>query len=234
MLEVRQVDVYYGDVQVLKGVSLKVQQNEIVCLLGSNGGGKTTLLRAISGIVPIRCGSVFFDGTRIDGLSAWDISEMGLIQVPENRLLFPLMSVMENLELGAYNRRARARKQQSLEFVLHLFPILKDRAKQAAGTLSGGEQQMLALGRGLMSAPRLLMLDEPSLGLAPKVQYMLFDAVSEISKQGIPILMAEQNVNATLPMSDRSYIIETGEIVLEGDSESLAGNDHVRRAYLGL
>lgn len=234
MLEVKEIDVFYGDIQIVKKVSLEVQENEIVSLLGSNGAGKTTVLRAISGILPIRHGSVFFDGVRIDGLSTWDIVEMGLIQVPENRLLFPLMSVIENLELGAYNRRARARREQSLEFVFHLFPRLKERAKQAAGTLSGGEQQMLALGRGLMSAPRLLMLDEPSLGLAPKVQYMLFDAVSEIRRQGIAILMAEQNVNATLPMSDRGYVIETGEIILEGNSGFLMGNDHVRRAYLGM
>jgi branched-chain amino acid transport system ATP-binding protein len=234
MLEMKQVDVYYGDVQALRSISLEVGKNEIVSLLGSNGGGKTTLLRAISGVVPMRRGSVWFDGKRIDGMNAWDIAALGLIQVPENRMLFPIMTVMENLELGAYSRRARVRRSQSIETVFNMFPILRDRASQAAGTLSGGEQQMLALARGLMSVPRLLMLDEPSFGLAPKVQYMLFDAVHQISQQGIPILMAEQNVNATLPLSSRGYIIETGEIVLQGDSESLAGNDHVRRAYLGM
>ncbi|NLS45294.1 MAG: ABC transporter ATP-binding protein [Firmicutes bacterium] len=234
MLQITEVDIYYGDVQAIKEVDLNVGENEIVFLLGSNGGGKSSLLRAISGIVPIQNGQILFKNERIDGLTPWDIAELGLIQVPENRQLFPLMTVLENLQLGAYSRRARGRKEKELELVFELFPILKERANQVAGTLSGGEQQMLALGRGLMSAPSLLMLDEPSFGLAPKVTYMLFDAIAAISRQGIPILVAEQNVNVVLPLAKRGYVIETGQIVLEGTSKELTNNDHVRQAYLGM
>ena len=221
MLEVRDLSLAYGDVQVLFGVSLRVDEGEIVTLLGSNGAGKTTTLRAISGLRPPRGGEVLF-------------SEMGIALVPEGRELWPLLTVRENLELGAYTRSARARSAANLEKVFRLFPRLRERHAQMAGSLSGGEQQMCAIGRALMSEPRLLMLDEPSLGLAPILVDQVFDIVRTLHQQGITILLVEQNLQKALEVARRGYVIETGSVKLSGTSADLLADPAIRSAYLGL
>lgn len=235
MLTVEQIDVSYGDLQVLRGVSLAIHRGEIVALVGSNGAGKTTTLRAISGLLRPRHGQIIFEGRRIDLLPPHQIVELGIVQVPEGRRLFPAMSVLENLELGAYNARARSEKNHRLDLVFSLFPRLAERRKQLAGTMSGGEQQMLAIGRALMTAPRLLMLDEPSLGLAPLVTTQILDTIKRLNHEyGTTILLVEQNVAHALAMAHRAYVIENGSILLEGTGQELARDPAVRRAYLGL
>ena len=234
MLEVRNLSVAYGDVRVLHGVSLRVGQGEIVSLVGANGAGKTTTLRAVSGLLPVLDGAVTLDGRPITGLAPSRIVERGLAHVPEGRQLFTNMTVRENLEMGAYLPRAKSTMAETLTWVTGLFPRLGERGDQLAGTLSGGEQQMLAIGRALMSRPRLLILDEPSLGLAPIMVKAIFDAVTRIAKEGTTVLLVEQNLVQSLRLSHRGYVLETGRIVLEGTGSDLLANPHTRRAFLGV
>lgn len=234
LLELRGVSAAYGHVQALRGVDLWVGDGEAVGLVGSNGAGKSTTLRAISGLVQPTAGVIRFAGQGLNGLPAHRIAELGIAHVPEGRRVFPEMTVRENLEIGAYLPRAKARRAQSMERVLTIFPRLAERQRQLAGTLSGGEQQMLAVGRGLMLCPRLLMLDEPSLGLAPIVASETFDCIEEIHRQGVAILLVEQNVARALDLVDRAYVLENGHMVLEGPSTDLRDNQQVRSAYLGL
>ncbi|MEK7364203.1 MAG: ABC transporter ATP-binding protein, partial [candidate division NC10 bacterium] len=219
LLRVDAIEVAYGDLTAVLGASLEVRPGEIVALIGSNGAGKTTTLRAISGLLPIRRGRIDFEGDRLDGLPSSKVVGRGIAHVPEGRQLFPSMTVLENLELGA--RAARALKTESLEWVFQLFPRLRERRRQLAGTLSGGEQQMVAIGRGLMARPKLLMLDEPSLGLAPVVVRAIFDNLVEINRRGMAILLVEQNVLRALQLSHRGYVLENGQIVLDGLRETL-------------
>ena len=234
MLEVKGISVAYDDIQVLSGVTLHVKEGEIVTLIGSNGAGKTTTLNAISGLMGIREGTITLEGRRIDQMPPHRIIELGVTQIPEGRELFPEMTVLENLQLGAYLPRARASSGESLEWVYQLFPILKGRSSQMTGTLSGGEQQMVAIARGLMTRPKVLMLDEPSLGLAPLVVDELFQIINEINKTRVDILLVEQDVNLALEIAHRAYLIETGKIVMEGKSEDFIADDYVRESYLGI
>jgi len=235
MLQVDSIDVGYGDVQVLKRISLDVQEKELVAVIGANGAGKTTLINTISGLLKPHTGTVTFNGQRISSCAANKIVAAGIVQVPEGRLLFPEMTVRENLEMGAFLVRDGHVIQASLDSVYDSFPILKERDKQAAGTMSGGEQQMLAIGRALMSSPKLIMFDEPSLGLAPKLVRSIFDMVLKINKQmGITVLLVEQNVQYSCQISDKAFVIENGEVVLHGTGAEMMQNSHVRRAYLGL
>jgi branched-chain amino acid transport system ATP-binding protein len=233
LLEVRDLDVYYGAVHALKGVSLRAEPGEIVTLIGANGAGKTTLLRALSGVVPARSGSVRFDGRDITKLAPHDIVGLGISQSPEGRLVFANLTVDDNLELGAYRRRDRAGIAADREAVFKLFPRLLERRRQSAGTLSGGEQQMLAIGRSLMSRPRLLLLDEPSLGLAPLLVREIFKTVVEINRRGVTVLLVEQNAHMALSVAKRGYVLETGRVRLEDEASRLLQNDEVKRAYLG-
>ena len=232
-LVVEALDVYYGAVHALKGVSLRVEPGEIVTLIGANGAGKTTLLRTISGIVPSRSGSVSFEGKAITKLPAHEIVGLGISQSPEGRMVFANLSVEDNLELGAYRRRDRAGIREDREKVFHLFPRLLERRRQLSGTLSGGEQQMLAMGRALMSRPRLLLLDEPSLGIAPLLVRDIFRTIAEINRTGTTVLLVEQNAHMALGIAQRGYVLETGRVVLEDTAAKLAANDEVRAAYLG-
>ncbi len=235
MLKVKGIDVYYGDVQVLKNVSLDVKEKELVAVIGANGAGKTTLMKTISGLLKPKKGEIEFKGTRISDLDANKITAQGVVQVPEGRLLFPEMSVRENLEMGAFSIKDKETIAKSMQTVFELFPRLKEREKQAAGTMSGGEQQMVAVGRALMSAPRLMMFDEPSLGLSPKLVKQIFDLVVKINKEmGITVLLVEQNVQHSCQISDRAFVIENGEVVLSGTGAEMLENTHVRKAYLGL
>jgi branched-chain amino acid transport system ATP-binding protein len=234
MLQLIKLHAHYGDVHVLKEISLEVNQGEAVSIIGSNGVGKTTTVNVISGLLPRTSGEVHFLGERIDRLPAHRIVERGLVQVPEGRQLFPSMTVLENLEMGCYLKRARGQSASNLQKVFELFPILRDRKSPLAGSLSGGEQQMLAVSRSLMASPVLLMLDEPSLGLAPMIVKSIFLTVREINARGISILLLDQNVFYALSSSHRGFVMETGEIVMEGKSEELLKNDHVKRAYLGV
>ncbi|HNQ45376.1 MAG TPA: ABC transporter ATP-binding protein [Syntrophorhabdus sp.] len=234
MLKLTNISTSYGKVRVLREVSLEVAENEIVALVGANGAGKSTMLNTISGIVNPTSGSIEFLGKRIDGMPPYDVLELGISQVPEGGKPFPDMTVRENLEMGAYSKKARKFMGESLERVFKTFPILKERGKQLARTLSGGQRQMLAMGRCLMSRPRLAMFDEPSYGLAPVVVGELFTFVQELRNQGIAILLVEQNIRHALETADRGYVLENGQIVLEGSSRDLLSNDHVRKAYLGI
>jgi branched-chain amino acid transport system ATP-binding protein len=234
LLEVRDLSLAYGDVPVLHGISLRVDEGEIVSLVGANGAGKTTTLRAVSGLLSAAAGEVTFAGTRLTALPPSRIVELGIGHVPEGRQLFTNMTVAENLEIGAYLGRARAELPQTLARVTALFPRLAERRQQQAGTLSGGEQQMLAIARALMSRPRLLMLDEPSLGLAPLMVKAIFEAIRRISCEGTTVLLVEQNLVQSLRLSDRGYVLETGRIVLEGKADELLANPHTRRAFFGL
>jgi branched-chain amino acid transport system ATP-binding protein len=233
LLRVEGIEVGYGDLTAVRGASLEVRPGEIVALIGSNGAGKTTTLRAISALLPIRGGRIEFEGDRLDGLSPSEVVGRGIAHVPEGRQLFPSMTVLENLELGAGSRAAKTQKAESLERVSRLFPRLLERQRQLAGTLSGGEQQMLAIGRGLMARPKLLMLDEPSLGLAPVMVTAIFDNLVEINRMGMTILLVEQNVLRALQLSHRGYILENGHIVLGGPRETLLADGHIKLAYLG-
>ncbi|UCG13835.1 MAG: ABC transporter ATP-binding protein [Deltaproteobacteria bacterium] len=234
MLRLRKIHSYYGQIHALKGVSLEVREGSICCLIGANGAGKSTTLMSISGIQRISSGEIEFRGAPIHGVSPDGIVRQGIVQVPEGRRIFPLLTVEENLILGAYLRRDKAGVTASLEQAYALFPILEERRKQVGGTLSGGEQQMLAIARALMSAPRLLLLDEPSLGLAPLIVEHIMGIIREIRRQqGVTILLVEQNAQAALELADYGYVIETGQVVLEAKAEALLENPKVREAYLG-
>jgi len=234
LLEVNNISAGYGRIQVLWDVSLKINTGEILALVGANGAGKTTLLHTISGVKAPSSGTVSFRGRRIDGLPPHVIVELGICHIPEGRKLFTDMSIRENLEMGAYSKRAWSKKTETLEQVYKLFPRLKERAKQLARTLSGGEQQMLAMGRGLMSLPELCIIDEPSNGLAPKLVAEVFQIIKSMREQGKTILLIEQNVRQTLEIADRACVLENGRMALEGCCEDLLKSDHVRKAYLGV
>ncbi|MBK8986311.1 MAG: ABC transporter ATP-binding protein [Chloroflexi bacterium] len=235
MLRVKNIDVAYGDVQVLYDVSLDIAQGELVAVIGANGAGKTTLLRAISGVLKPRKGSIHFQDKTISEQAPNKTVGAGVVQVPEGRLLFPDMSVLENLKMGAFLTKSKETIAQRLESVYVMFPRLKERQKQSAGTLSGGEQQMLAIGRGLMAGPTLLMMDEPSLGLSPKLVQQVFALTQQINKElGVTVLLVEQNVRLSCEISNRAFVLENGRIALEGPGAEMLANDHVRRAYLGL
>jgi len=234
MLEVRNIDTFYGKAQALWDVSLRVDEKEIVALIGANGAGKTTLLNTISGLLRPASGSVEFLGKRIDGLPPHSIVELGISHVPEGRRLFADMSVRENLEMGAYVSEAWKRKEETLRQVYRIFPRLQERQGQLARTLSGGERQMLAIGRGLMSRPRMCLFDEPSYGLAPLLMAEIFRIIQGLRDQGIAILLVEQNVRQSLEIADRAYVLESGRIALEGNSKGLLQEELIRKAYLGL
>jgi branched-chain amino acid transport system ATP-binding protein len=235
MLEVAQIDVYYADFQALQGISIDLSQREIVTLLGSNGSGKSTLLKAISGLLKTRTGAITYEGIRIDKKSPHEIVRLGVSMVPEGRRLWPEMSVLENLEVGAYHRTARRAKDESLNWIYEVFPVIKERATQAAGTLSGGEQQMLAIGRALMSRPKLLLIDEMSLGLAPIIMKECARVIKRLNKtNSLTILLVEQNVKLALNIANRGYILENGFVVGKGDAKELLGSERVINAYLGV
>jgi branched-chain amino acid transport system ATP-binding protein len=234
MLGVNKINVFYGEAQALWDVSFTVNQGEIVTLVGSNGAGKSTALKSISGLVPPASGEIILDGARLDHVPPYRIVEMGIAQIPEGRRLWPDLTVLENMELGAYTKAARAVRHETMDWVFQLFPRLKERRSQLAGTLSGGEQQMLAIGRGLLSKPKLLMLDEPSLGLAPVLVEEVFRVIQEINKQGVTILLVEQNVLHALEIANRGYVLETGHVTLEGTGKELLRDQHVKSAYLGF
>ncbi|MEM3702887.1 MAG: ABC transporter ATP-binding protein [Candidatus Bathyarchaeia archaeon] len=234
MLKVKNIDAFYENVQALWNVSFEVKKGEIVAIVGSNGAGKTTILRTISGLLHPNSGTIEFLGERIDNLPPHVIIQRGIAHIPEGRELFPFLTVLENLKIGSYVREARVRRGETLEWVFQLFPRLEERRSQLAGTLSGGEMQMLAIARGLMSRPKLLMLDEPSLGLAPKLVMTVFETVERLHDEGITILIVEQNVRHTLEIADRAYVLETGHVVLQGTGKELLNNPHVKKAYLGL
>jgi branched-chain amino acid transport system ATP-binding protein len=233
MLEVKDLHTFYGNIEALKGVSLEVDEGEVVTLIGSNGAGKSTTLRSISGLTPPREGSIRFEDSEIGETPPQDIVQLGISQAPEGRKIFPRMNVRENLELGAYLRRDSDGIQRDLERVYELFPRLKERERQKAGTMSGGEQQMLAIGRAMMASPKLLLLDEPSMGLAPVLVERIYETIGEINKQGTTILLVEQNANFALDASSRGYVLETGEIAISDSSDALRDNPDVQKAYLG-
>ena len=233
MLRIADLNVYYGAIHALKGISLEVHQGEIVTLIGANGAGKSTTLRTISGLIAPKSGADDFEGQGIAGLGAHDIVRRGISQVPEGRRIFADMTVLENLELGAFIRNDKDGIASDMEMVFTRFPRLKERISQQAGTLSGGEQQMLAMGRALMSRPRLLLLDEPSMGLAPLLIKEIFSIIVDINKAGTTILLVEQNANMALSIANRAYVLETGRITLSGDAKDLAASEEVRKAYLG-
>jgi len=232
LLEVSDVRAHYGSIEALKGVSLKVEEREVVTLIGSNGAGKSTTLRSISGLTPASSGSVVFAGENITRVPAHHVVDRGIALAPEGRHCFGRMTVRENLELGAY-LRTRADISEDFDRVYELFPRLKEREKQKAGTMSGGEQQMLAIGRALMARPKLLMLDEPSMGIAPILVQRIYETITEINRSGVAILLVEQNANYALDISSRGYVLETGRVVLKGESATLRGDPEVQRAYLG-
>lgn len=233
MLKVSNLDVYYGAIHAIKDISLEVPDGEIVTLIGSNGAGKSTTLHTISGLIKPKNGSIVFEDTDITGMAAHKIVGMGLCQVPEGRHVFANMTVMENLELGAYLRSDKAGIAEDMDKIFQKFPRLLERKTQVAGTLSGGEQQMLAMGRALMSRPRLLLLDEPSMGLAPLLVKEIFNIIKEINKSGTTVLLVEQNANMALSIADKAYVLETGRIALAGTAQELASSEAVRKAYLG-
>ena len=233
MLKVEDINVYYGAIHAIKGISLEVEKGEIVTLIGANGAGKSTILRTISGLLKPKTGKIDFEGQNIAGIAAQHIVKSGISQVPEGRRIFANMTVMENLDLGAYVRSDKAGIQEDLKMVFARFPRLEERKTQEAGTLSGGEQQMLAMGRALMSRPRLLLLDEPSMGLAPLLIKEIFSIIQDINKTGTTVLLVEQNANMALSIANRAYVLETGRITLAGPAKDLAASEAVRKAYLG-
>jgi branched-chain amino acid transport system ATP-binding protein len=234
MLQVEHVDAGYGDIQVLWDVSFQVQAKEFVVLVGANGAGKTTIMKTISSLLKPTKGDIKFEGQRLDLLPPYRMTEVGIAHVPEGRQLFPEMTVRENLELGSLTPRAKVHRQESLEWVLELFPRLRERQKQLAGTMSGGEQQMCAIARGLMSRPKMVLFDEPSLGLSPLLTQEIFHLATEIHREGLTILMVEQNVKQSLAICDRAYVLENGRIVLEGNGPELLENEEVKQAFLGI
>ncbi|MEO8892223.1 MAG: ABC transporter ATP-binding protein [Coleofasciculaceae cyanobacterium] len=233
MLEIKDLHTYYGNIHALKGISLQVEQGEVVTLIGSNGAGKTTTLRTIQGLIKPREGKIMFEGGLLNSLSTQAIVRLGISQSPEGRLIFPRMTVQENLEMGAFCRNDTLGIKSDTERVLNLFPRLRERFNQKGGTMSGGEQQMLAIGRAMMSRPRLLLLDEPSMGLAPILVNQIFSIIREINEQGTTVLLVEQNARMALTVADRAYVLQTGEIVLAGSAKDLQTNETVRKAYLG-
>jgi branched-chain amino acid transport system ATP-binding protein len=234
VLEVKDVDVFYGDAQALYGLSLQVREGEVVTLVGANGAGKTTTLRAISGLLPVARGDIAFEGRSLPGVPAHRRAELGIALVPEGRELWPQLTVRENLELGAYGKAARRHLPESLERVYELFPVVKERSRQVAGSMSGGEQQMVAIARALMTRPRLLMFDEPSLGLAPVVVSQVFGTIRRLHAEGLTILLVEQNLKKALEMADRGYVVETGSVSIEGAAADLLADPAIRSAYLGV
>lgn len=233
MLKINDMNVYYGAIHALKGISLEINEGEIVTLIGANGAGKSTTLRTISGLLKPKTGTIEFEGKNIAGMPAQNIVKAGISQVPEGRRVFAEMTVMENLELGAFIRKDKSGIAKDLKMVFERFPRLEERVNQQAGTLSGGEQQMLAMGRALMSRPRLLLLDEPSMGLAPLLIREIFSIIQDINKAGTTVLLVEQNANMALSIANRAYVLETGRITLSGDAKELAASEEVRKAYLG-
>ena len=234
MLSIEDIHVNYGEFQALMGISLEINQGEIVTLLGSNGAGKSTTINTVSGMTDLRSGKIVFEGKDISGLPVNERVELGIIQVPEGRKLFPFMTVMDNLLIGSYSMRARKRREESLERCFTLFPKLHERRHQLGGLMSGGEQQMCAIARAIMSCPSLLMFDEPSLGLAPVVVDSVFKSIVDLNKMGITILLVEQNVLRSLEIASRGYVIETGMNVLSGDSDKLLNNENIKQSYLGI
>lgn len=233
MLEVKDIHTYYGNIHALKGASIAVEEGEVVTLIGSNGAGKTTTLRTIQGLLRPKQGTILFEGKPLESLSTQQIVRLGISQSPEGRLIFPRMTVLENLEMGAFSRRDQLGIKSDLERALVLFPRLKERINQRGGTLSGGEQQMLAIGRALMARPRLLLLDEPSMGLAPMLVTQIFSIIRDINAQGTTILLVEQNARMALTVANRGYVLQTGQIVLTGTAKELQSDEMVRKAYLG-
>ncbi|HEY5904051.1 MAG TPA: ABC transporter ATP-binding protein [Anaerolineales bacterium] len=234
MLELKDVHTYYGNIHALKGVSLSVNDGEIVTLIGSNGAGKSTTLRTIQGLIRPRSGTVLLDGEALEKLPAHKIAESGVAQSPEGRMIFPRMTVMENLEMGTYARKDKGGMQDDLDRVFGLFPRLKERVSQKGGTLSGGEQQMLAMGRALMARPRILLLDEPSMGLSPLLVDLIFDTITSINKEGTTVLLVEQNALMALSIAHRGYVLQTGQIILTDSAENLKQNEMVQKSYLGV
>jgi branched-chain amino acid transport system ATP-binding protein len=234
LLEVRNINVSYGLAKVLWDVSFRVEEREIVAIVGSNGAGKSTTLKAISGLIRLSSGGIEFNGERLDQIPGYLIVEKQIAHIPEGRRLFPFSTVLANLELGAFTKKARHKFRESLHYVFELFPVLQERKDQLAGTLSGGEQQMLAIARGLMSIPLLLMLDEPSLGLAPMLVIKMLDVLQKLNQQGLTLLLIEQNVHSALNLCARGYVLENGRIMIEGSGQELLNNTHVKEAYLGI
>ena len=233
LLEIKDLEVYYGMIQAIKGVSFQVQEGEVIALIGANGAGKTTILHTITGLLEAKRGSVIFDGKDITKTPAHKIVSMGMAHVPEGRRVFANLSVYQNLKMGAYTRKDKQEIEETLKTVYKRFPRLEERKNQLAGTLSGGEQQLLAMGRALMSHPRIILMDEPSMGLSPIFVNEIFDIIKEVSASGTTVLLVEQNAKKALSISDRGYVLETGKIVLEGDSKDLLNNDSIKKAYLG-
>ena len=233
MLEVKDLNVYYGVIHAIKNISFEVNEGEIITLIGANGAGKTTPLHAVSGLLQPKSGSIHFCGKEITHTDAYKIPKLGLAQVPEGRRVFANMTVMENLEMGAYIRNGKENLNEEYERIFERLPRLKERRKQAAGTLSGGEQQMLAIGRALMSKPKMLLLDEPSMGLSPILVQEIFSIIQDVNKTGVTVLLVEQNAKMALNIANRAYVLETGQVVMSGDAKELSNNEQVRKAYLG-
>jgi branched-chain amino acid transport system ATP-binding protein len=234
MLECRNLNVHYGKLHVIKDVSFEIKERELVSIIGANGAGKSTLINVVAGLRKVTSGEIKFLDRNVEKLASHDVVDLGIAQVPEGRQVFPQMSVLENIEMGAYRREARQKRRETMEYVFNLFPELAMRKKQQAGSLSGGQQQMLAVARGLMSAPRLLLMDEPSLGLAPLLVEEIFKAIIKLSEGGTTILLVEQNVFVALSHSSRAYVLEEGRIIMTGTGEELLGNEHIKTAYLGI
>ena len=233
MLEIKDLEVFYGVIQAIKGISFEVNEGEVIALIGANGAGKTTILQTITGMIPAKHGSILFEGTDITKIPGHKIVPMGMAHVPEGRRVFAQLSVLDNLKLGAYTRKDKAEIQATLKMVYERFPRLEERKNQMAGTLSGGEQQMLAMGRALMSKPRIILMDEPSMGLSPIFVTEIFDIIKEISAGGTTVLLVEQNAKKALSIANRAYVLETGKIVLSGDANVLMNDESVKKAYLG-
>lgn len=233
MLSIKDLQVYYGVIQAIKGISFEVNEGEIIALIGANGAGKTTILHTVSGLIPAKSGSVQFEGKELTKTAPHKIVQMGMAHVPEGRRVFQELTVFENLKLGAYTRKDKAEIDRSLKMVYERFPRLEERKKQVAGTLSGGEQQMLAMGRALMSSPKIILMDEPSMGLSPLLVSEIFDIIKSINESGTTVLLVEQNAKKALSIADRAYVLETGNIVLEGGAKDLMNDDSIKKAYLG-
>lgn len=233
MLEIKDIEVFYGMIQAIKGVSFEVNEGEVIALIGANGAGKTTILHTITGLLSPKKGSVIFEGKDITKVPAHKIVSLGMAHVPEGRRVFAELTVYENLKMGAYTRKDKNETEQTLEMVYKRFPRLEERKNQLAGTLSGGEQQMLAMGRALMSHPKIIVMDEPSMGLSPILVNQIFDIIEEVSKSGTTVLLVEQNAKKALSIADRAYVLETGKIVLDGDAKELLNDDSIKKAYLG-
>lgn len=233
MLEIKDINVFYGMIQAIKDVSFKVNEGEIIALIGANGAGKTTILHTITGLIPSKSGAVYFEGNDLTKIPAHKIVSMGMAHVPEGRRVFSELSVLQNLKMGAYTRKDKEEIEQTLNTVYEHFPRLKERQNQLAGTLSGGEQQMLAMGRALMSHPKIILMDEPSMGLSPIFVNEIFEIIQQVSKMGTTVLLVEQNAKKALSIADRAYVLETGNIVLEGNAKDLLNDDSIKKAYLG-